>query len=652
MKNYKALFIFSLPLILSSCGGSSPSPSFTASKDSGQDSGATVESSSTSEEKTSSSKEGSSEETTSKQDSSEESSSKKERETYDGIKVYCDKIYTNIYAWIDEGGRAVKLAGDWPGASLKSVGEWKYYEFPNRDYINLIFNNSSTQTSDLSLDEKGVYYYHNSTWYLDEPTGEESSSYTPENPYPAISEKNYLTFYQLLVYSFADGNNDGIGDFKGIIDHLDYLKDLGIGAIWLSPVQPSDSYHSYDCTDYYSIKSSYEVTVGGKKYDFSSLLDAAHNKGIKIVMDMVLNHTSYNHTWYREHPDWYGRDNKFGFPEFDFDKTEVRTAIKDVGKYWLNKGVDGFRLDAAYWVYNSGARRDEKNFAWWQEFSLAMKETKEDCYLVGEVLDTNHDLAFDYTACGFDSTFDFEAPRQVYDAFNGNAKNYAKEVNTDQKKIDAVNSNAIMARQLSNHDIGRFSQEHPTSSDVPYYIETPNQLKIANALNILSPGNAYIYYGDELGLKGSCPQGYTDMNYRTPMPFEEERTDSTKYFENFKGNGVTSNTTLSGKSISEDKNDPLSIFSVAKKAIAIKNTSDILKKGRVEESSLSVNNLVDYKISYNGSSVHFYCNTSKSSSVAVDVNGEIKDAIYTSEEKAAISNGKLTLPACSIVFIG
>ena len=214
MKNYRTLLVLTLPLILSSCGGSSPSPSFTASKDSGQDSGATVESSTTSEEKTASSKEGSSEETTSKHDVSEESSSKKERETYDGIKVYCDKIYTNIYAWIDEGGRAVKLAGDWPGASLKSAGEWKYYEFPNRDYINLIFNNSSTQTSDLSLDEKGVYYYHNSTWYLDEPTGEESSSYTPENPYPAISEKNYLTFYQLLVYSFADGNNDGIGDFK------------------------------------------------------------------------------------------------------------------------------------------------------------------------------------------------------------------------------------------------------------------------------------------------------------------------------------------------------------------------------------------------------------------------------------------------------
>ncbi|MCR5079238.1 MAG: starch-binding protein [Bacilli bacterium] len=574
-----------------------------------------------------------------------------EKETYDGIKVYCDPSWNNIYAWVSENGKNTELCGAWPGTSLKEAGEWKYFEFPSRDYVNLIFNNSTNQTSDLSLAEKGVYYYHGSSWYDHRPGGGESSSYVPDVPYPDISEDNYRTFYQLLVYSFADGDGDGIGDFKGIIDHLDYLSDLGIGAIWLSPIQPSDSYHSYDATDYYSVKSRYEVTVNGIKYDFASLIEAAHKKDIKIIMDMVFNHTSKNHTWYSSHRDWYGSDNKFGFPEFDFDKTAVREAIKDVGRYWLGKGVDGFRLDAAYWVYNSGSERDKKNFSWWQEFSLAMKEKKEECYLIGEVLDSNHDLAFDYTACGFDSTFDFEAPRQTYEAFNGRASGFASMIKVDQGKIDAVNPSAIMARALSNHDIGRFSQRHEESSDAPYFIEAPNVLKIANALNALTPGNAFIYYGDELGLKGSCPQGYTDMNYRTPMPFSSGKTDSSKYFEGFKGNGATTSVTLSGNSISADQADPYSAYSVLKKAIAIKNNNEILQKGRVEESSNPTSGLIDYKIALKGKSAHFYCNANSNESIQIEVAGSLEESIVTGSEKVTLANRKLTLPASSIAFI-
>lgn len=575
------------------------------------------------------------------------SSSSVSRETYEGIKVYCEKQWVNVYAWNGN----TKYCGNWPGAKLNSAGDWKYYEFPNIDSLNLIFNDGNgTQTSDLSIDSKGVYYYYQSNWFEYEPAPGEQPTYVPKDGYPAVSDSNYRTFYQLLVYSFADGDGDGIGDFKGIIDHLDYLSDLGIGAIWLSPVQPSESYHSYDCTDYYSIKPAYEVTVGGVKYDFEKLLSAAHAKGIKIVMDMVLNHTSNKHVWYSQHRDWYGRDNKFGFPEFDFDNQNVRTAIKDVGKYWLGKGVDGFRLDAAYWVYNSGANRDKKNFDWWQEFSHAMKATNPDCYLVGEVLDENHDLAFDYTACGFDSTFDFEAPKQTYAAFNGYANAFASNIAKDQGKIAHYNPEAIMARQLSNHDIGRFSQAHVASSDAPFFIENANQYKIAAALNVLTPGNAYIYYGDELGLKATA-NGYTDQGYRTPMPFDSGRTDSKIYFEGFHGTGESSWSTLSGKSIAEDQADPYSAYSIIKKAIALKRANPVLQKGLVQPKSYSSETLIDYSIALDGRSAHFYCNTSYSQSIEVQVNGSLGETISVAANKPSLAAGKLTLPACSIAFV-
>ena len=629
--NHRSVFLPLCALILAGCGANPAPTSQESSQPSAQESSIPSSSQSPSS-------------------STPSSQSSKERETYDGIKVYCETSWTHIYAWTESGS----ITGAWPGATLKSAGEWKYYEFPNISFTNLIFNkdNGGTQTKDLSINQKGVFYYYQDSWYEDEP-GSGSSSETSHD-LPPVSDKNYLNFYQLLVYSFADGNGDGIGDFKGIIDHLDYLKGLNINALWLSPVQPADSYHAYDCTDYYAINSAYEVTVGGTKYDFAKLLSECHAKGIKVIMDMVFNHTSPNHVWYSQHRDWYGNDNKFGFPEFDFDKSEVRKAIKDVGTYWIGKGVDGFRLDAAYWVYNSGHDRDKKNFAWWQEFSSAMKEADSDCYLIGEVLDEDHGLAFDYTACGFDSTFDFEAPKQTYQAFNGDARNFAAAVKDDQEQIARINEDAIMARALSNHDIGRFSHAHSDASDKAYYIENERAYKIATALNALTPGNTFVYYGDELGLKGTCEDTranwYYDMNFRTPMPFASGRTNSVKYFEGFHGSGVTTSTTLSGNTADEDKNDSFSAYQILSKALLIKKNSKPLQRGTVSAASSQNDKIVDYAATYDGETAHFYCNTS-ASAITINASGTLQDYIVTAEGAPALSNGKLTLPAYSIAFV-
>ena len=190
-------------------------------------------------------------------------------------------------------------------------------------------------------------------------------------------------FYQIYPRSFADGNGDGIGDFQGVMQRLDYLQDLGIDAIWLSPHYPSPGFDcGYDVSDYTGVAPEY-----GTLEDFQRFLDGAHQRGIRVILDFVMNHTSHQHPWFiesrssRDNPkrDWYvWRDGKeggppnnwyspFGGPAWEYDRAtgqyyyhfflkqqpdlnwhnpKVKQAMFDVARFWLDRGVDGFRLDA------------------------------------------------------------------------------------------------------------------------------------------------------------------------------------------------------------------------------------------------------------------------------------------------------------------
>ena len=195
-------------------------------------------------------------------------------------------------------------------------------------------------------------------------------------------------FYQVYPRSFADSNGDGIGDLPGIIEKLDYLQDLGITAVWLSPHYPSPLFDTgYDIADYHSVAPEY-----GDMQDFQRLLQGAHQRGIRLILDLVLNHTSHLHPWFlesrlsRDNPkrDWYiwrnpvgdGPPNNwcstFGGSAWEWDETtgqyyyhyffkeqpdlnwrnpQVKQAMFDIARYWLDKGVDGFRLDAIGTIY-------------------------------------------------------------------------------------------------------------------------------------------------------------------------------------------------------------------------------------------------------------------------------------------------------------
>lgn len=444
-----------------------------------------------------------------------------------------------------------------------------------------------------------------------------SSNSTPsvnpsEDPNANKKSKN---FYQLLVYSFADSNNDGIGDFKGIVDKLDYLVDLGVEAIWLSPVNTCKDYHAYNVKDYYSINSAYEYG----DYNFDYLITECHKKNISVVMDLVLNHTSSEHVWTSQHPDWYSNKDVFGYGmrDLDYDKQAVKDEMKNVGRYWLNKGVDGFRLDAAMWLYNAsggtGSSVDHnKNYAYWNEWCAAMRQTNPDCYIIGEVLNSNHDLAYEYARAGFNSTFDFNVRRNVYSAVNGST-NYVDNTITDMNKALSINQNYILGRVLSNHDIGRYSQPHNGMGDEPaYYFTDFSSLRLANALNIMMRGNTFIYYGDELGLKGECKEGWDDMAFRTPMPFGTERTNSVTYFQGFKGNGQTTSTTLSGQTAEQDQTNQNSLYASVKALLNIKKNSDAIKNGTVSKLTNLPTGLQGYTLSNSTKTVSFIYNPTNS----------------------------------------
>ena len=480
-------------------------------------------------------------------------------------------------------------------------------------------------------------------------TGGNTGGDNPTTPKDtSVKDKRNKTYYQLLVYSFADGDGkDGIGDFKGIVDKLDYLENLGVEGIWLSPILECKSYHAYDVTNYYKINPDYEVTVSGKKYDYKCLLEECHKRGISVLMDLVLNHTSTSHDWYKNHRDWYSGKNVFGdsMPDLDYNNTTVQDAVIEVGKHWLNEGFDGYRLDAAMWLYNAQGGTNassvdhNKNYEYWTKWCSEMKKVKSDAYIIGEVLNYNHDYAFQYAQAGFDSTFNFNVRTQVENLINNPSYDYVTNYNNDLAKAKQYNSNYILGRPLSNHDVGRFTCYHPGMSDESaHYVTTFNDIRLANAINVLTPGNAFIYYGDELGLTGTCEQGWDDMAYRTPMPFGSERTDSALYFQGFKGNGKTSSNSLSGKTAEQDMENNASLYTSLSQLINIKKNHNAINAGTMSKISDLPSGLNGFKLSDDSEEVYVIYNTSGSSKNYTIPNG--MSLLYATE---AASDGSVQL---------
>ena len=430
---------------------------------------------------------------------------------------------------------------------------------------------------------------------------------------PLVVNDKYRTYYQILVYAYADSNDDGIGDFKGIADKLPYLSELGIGGLWLSPVNQATSYHAYDVTDYYAIRSTYVVNG----YTFENLIEDAAAYDIDIIMDLVLNHTGRNHMWFvtgggayrnnveSKYTTWYNFSktqdamHPYGYPEgyyeaifwdgmpdLNYDNPEVRAEAIKIAKHWLAKGVAGFRLDAAMHIFTDYSIADkwngdvyDKNIAWWQEFQSALVEDYPDTYLIGEMW-TSLEKIKRYYASNLDSAFNFETKRQINNAMNG-VDGYSAFLQNFQEGMREYQADGIEAYFFSNHDDGRLTAT----------ITNERRLKLAAALQLMAPGNGFVYYGDEIGLKGNGGSG--DGLHRTPMRWGDEYvTDPSKY-----GIGSSySSSTITYQDVDDQDINEASLLNYYRRLLSIKNAHRELYAGTLTKITTGNSKLQAYTI--------------------------------------------------------
>jgi len=363
---------------------------------------------------------------------------------------------------------------------------------------------------------------------------------------------NETVFYEIFVRSFYDSDGDGKGDIRGVIEKLDYLNDgdpntttdLGIGGIWLMPVMESPSYHGYDATDYYTLDKDY-----GTNDDFKRFMEEAHQRGIRVIVDLMLNHTSVQHEWFIESgdpqsdkADWYlwqdenpgyrGPDNQqvwhglrgryyygvfwSGMPDLNFNNPDVTAQMYDVTRFWLEEmNVDGFRLDAIKHIIEDGTIQENTPATrqWLADYRAFVKSIKPDALMVGEIWSPTFAIA-PYVGTAVDMAFEFDlAEALVRGATFGTPNLVTKQLET---VFESYPPNAF-ATFLTNHDQNRFMTQVRGDAAAA---------KNGASLLLTLPGVPFIYYGEEIGMTGMKP----DEDIRKPMQWDD--TPKTAGFTN------------------------------------------------------------------------------------------------------------------------
>lgn len=450
----------------------------------------------------------------------------------------------------------------------------------------------------------------------------------------AETEDNARVFYEIFVGSFSDSNGDGIGDLRGIIDRFDYLNDgdpasglsLGVEGIWLTPIFDSPSYHKYDVTDYYTVDPDF-----GTMEDLKELADLCESRNVKLILDLPINHTGRRSAWFsafvnahRQHDEsdpyynfycWYGPGESApagrhydpisgtedyyecnfdsAMPELDFDQDFVRQTVLDVARYYLDLGVDGFRFDAAKYVYygdNAGSA------AFWDWYMAELRKLDPEIYVVAEVWDTDGvtDKYYSSMNC-FNFTMAQVGGLIDETAKTGSAGRYADYVESYLQSVRALRPDAMLVPFISNHDMDRASG----------YLQSANfQMQMAANLYILGPGSPFIYYGEEIGMRGSRGGSNTDANRRLAMRW---------------GDGDTvQDPTGSSYSIREEINvlaqldQGSSLYNYYKRLILIRRANPEIARGDYTAVSVPDSKVGGFVSEYEGSAVCVLHNPSQS----------------------------------------
>jgi alpha-amylase len=426
-------------------------------------------------------------------------------------------------------------------------------------------------------------------WYND---------YAPNGGVGELYWWNDTVFYEIFVRSFYDSNGDGIGDFQGLTQKLDYLNDgdpatdddLGVTGIWLMPINDSPSYHGYDVVDYRSINPDY-----GTMADFQAFLDAAHARGIKVIIDYVMNHCSDQHPWFvesrRNNPafrgyfrwspndpgqsgpwgqevwhwnssGWYYGLFGSGMPDLNYATPAVKASMFDTATYWLDTiGVDGFRLDAVLYILEEGGQLQNtaSTLQFWQDYNTHVKAVKPDALSVGEAWTSTSTVLQYVTQDRLDFCFEFDLSYATLDAVNwGNAGALADKVN----QVYHLYPHLQFGTFLTNHDQNR------TLNALSF---DEGKARVAAGIYLTLPGIPFVYYGEEIGMVGSGDHLYirspmqwsggTNAGFTTGTPWQTINANYAQY------------------NVAVEDANPGSLLEWYKRLIAVRNQSPALRRG-------------------------------------------------------------------------
>lgn len=415
---------------------------------------------------------------------------------------------------------------------------------------------------------------------------------TPAPVQTATSWFGETALYSLFVRSFRDSNGDGIGDLRGVIDGLDYLQDLGVNGLWLLPIFASPSYHGYDVTDYQQINPDY-----GTKEDLQALIAELKRRGMYLLLDLPVNHTSSQHPFFK---DAFGKPTSLfsefyvwsnaaqtdylsfnGFrpmPELNFESRTVRDYVTRMALYWLDPngdgdlsdGIDGYRLDVAKDVPAD----------YWAELRAAMNNVNPRAVLLGEVWAEGRVIADFLRGDGMNSAFDF--PSYVVLAGPNSTPGEGLLNGAGEANLLGLTMRALDATAAPGSVLARFSHNHDTNRLMSIVRGDVARAKMAAVWLLTAPGVPTVYYGEEIGMSGVKANG--------PAYYDEYRREPLDWYAAESGPGMTywfkpgnrNNAPNDGISVEEQAADPDSLLNTYRALLRLRAEHPALRGNQVQ----------------------------------------------------------------------
>ena len=482
-----------------------------------------------------------------------------------------------------------------------------------------------------------------------------------------------IVFYEIFVGSFSDSDGDGIGDLRGIINRMDYLNDgdpqsglsLGVEGLWLTPIFVSSSYHKYDVTDYYTVDPQF-----GTREDLQELLDLCHERGVRVILDLPINHTSSQSRWYKNFTNahlmknptnayydfytWIGAGDTIpagrhfmrtgvrdllveanfsdSMPELNFDNEFVRETVLDVARYYLNMGVDGFRFDAAKYIYLGD---NPASVDFWNWYLGELRAEFPDMITVAEVWDSDRITdQYAVTMSCFNFTTSQASGLIAETAKAGDVNRWTAYLQNRMKALAAAGPEARNVPFIANHDTDRCAG---------YLTVASGQMQMAANLYLLSPGSPFIYYGEEIGLRGSRGGAMTDANRRLAMLWGDGDTVKDPIGSDYGADRQTP------YAVSDLKDNPTSLYNYYKKLLMIRKANPEIARGEFTSLIFKGVKVGGFLCAWNGSTVAVLHNTTQRT-ISVDL-AEATDLSFT-EISAIAGFGNATLEGTVLTLEG